>query len=237
VILQSVNVSKLFGSLAALKNVNFEVKREELFGIVGPNGAGKTTLFNVVTGGLKSSGKVVFEGKNISGFKPHQICLMGIARTFQIPFLFLSMSVFENIWVGAHFGVKQKRIRKEEEKEVRQLIDFVGLKGKEDIIVKRLDLFSIKKVMLAAALATRPSLLLLDEPLGGLSSLEVEQTKRLILQINKEWKVTVILIEHLLEVILEVCDRVMVLNSEVITIKSPKEVMEDKIVKEVYLKV
>lgn len=238
-ILSVVNLSKSFGDLIALDKVSFEVKEGEVFGIVGPNGAGKTTLFNIITGVLPGMGQITFNAKNITGFRPHQICQEGVSRTFQSPpYLFSTMSVLENVKIGAHFGANRSRKKESAaEEEAKEALEFVGLQGKEDITASSLDLFDRKKAMLAASLATKPRLLLLDEPMGGLSPAEVEEVKRLIYRINKKQSGSIIVIEHLLEVILEICDRVMVLNSEVIAIKAPEKIMGDERVKEIYLKV
>lgn len=238
-ILSVVNLSKSFGDLMALDRVSFEVKEGEIFGIVGPNGAGKTTLFNIITGGLPGMGQIAFNARNITRLRPHQICQEGVSRTFQLPpYLFSTMSVLENVKIGAHFGANRSRKKgSDDEKEAKDALNLVGLQGKKDTIASSLNLFDRKKAMLAASLATKPRLLLLDEPMGGLSPTEVEEVKRLIYQINKVQSVSVIVIEHLLEVILEICERVMVLNSEVITIETAEKIMEDERVKEVYLKV
>jgi branched-chain amino acid transport system ATP-binding protein len=233
-ILQVEKVSKLFGRLAAVHNLSFEVEEEEVFGIAGPNGAGKTTLLNVIAGRYRGSGRILFENMNISGLRPHQICKKGIARTFQIPLLFLPLNVFQNVKVGAHFGAENDV--QNEKKRIDMAIDFVGLKGKENIPTKNLDLFHKRLTMFAAALATRPKLLLLDEPIGGLSPLEIRNLIVLIQRISEELGITIIIIEHIMKVLTKLCQRLMILNNgERICIGSPQEVIRDKKVREVYL--
>ena len=238
-ILEVKDLSKSFGELEALKEVNFDVKKREVFGIVGPNGAGKTTLFNIVTGVLPGKGDIIFDGRNINGLRPHRVCQEGISRTFQSPpYIFSTMTVLENVSIGARFGVRRSLgPGTSHEQDVRKAIDFLGLRGKENNFATSLSLFDRKKTMLAASLATRPKLLLLDEPMSGLSPAEVEETKGLIQRVNKEEGISIIVIEHLLEVILEICKRVMVLSTEVIDIRPSEDVMESERVKEVYLKV
>jgi len=233
VFLQVKKANKRFGELAAVKDLSFEVEKGEIFGIAGPNGAGKTTLFNLICGMLPGTGEIVFDGRNINGLRPHQICYRGIARTFQIPLLFSTMTVFENVKVGAHFGGRGGHNEKE---NINETINLVGLQGKENIIAENLSVFNKKLVMLAAALATRPKLLLLDEPAGGLSPGEVKQSVELIQKINTELGITIIVIEHLMKVLMELSQRLMILHyGEKICMGPPKEVTADKRVIEVYL--
>ena len=232
-ILQLNKVTKRFGELAAVKDLSFEVEKGEIFGIAGPNGAGKTTLFNVITGFYQGSGDIVFDNVNISRLRPHQVCYKGIARTFQIPQLFSTLPVLENVKVGAHFGAHGVQNEKE---HINEVINLVGLQGRGNVIAANLNLFDKKLTMLAAALATKPKLLLLDEPIGGLSPTEVRQTVTLFQKINQELGLTIIIIEHLMKVLAELSHRLMIIhNGEKITIGSPQEVSQDKRVIEVYL--
>ena len=232
-ILQINNVTQCFGQLAAVKELSFEVEKGEIFGIAGPNGAGKTTLFNVITGFYRGSGVIIFDNVNIMGLRPHQICCRGIARTFQIPQLFSTLPMVENVRVGAHFGVRGAH---DERERINEAINLVGLQGKENVIAANLNLFDKKLTMLAAALATKPKLLLLDEPIGGLSPIEVRQVITLTQKINQELGLTVIVIEHLMKVLTKISKRLMILhNGEKICIGPPQEVIEDKKVIEVYL--
>jgi len=235
-ILQIEKVSKRFGELAAVKDVSCEVEKGEIFGIAGPNGAGKSTLFNLITGMFSYTGRILFDGQDVTGLRPHQICNKGIARTFQIPILFSTMPVFENVRVGAHFGARGTYSRHAEEENINEVISFAGLQGKEKIIAENLNLFDKKLTMLAAALATKPKLLMLDEPIGGLSPTEAKQSMELFQKINHELGVTIIIIEHLMKVLIELCQRLMILqDGEEICTDPPLEVVKNKRVIEVYL--
>lgn len=232
-ILQVNKVTKHFGELAAVKDLSFEVERGEIFGMAGPNGAGKTTLFNLISGVYSGSGDIIFEGKNLHGLRPFQICHKGVARTFQVPTLFSTVTVYQNIKVGAHFGVLKGKNEKE---RINEVIDFVGLRGRENAIAGSVDLFDKKLTMLAAALATEPRLLLVDEPISGLSPRETKDSVALFQKINRELGITIIIIEHLMKVLVEVSHRLMILNNgEKICIGPPKEVTQNKEVIEVYL--
>ena len=232
-ILEVSKVTQRFGQLAAVKDLSFKVEKGEIFGIAGPNGAGKTTLFNVISGYYRYSGDIFFDNVNINGLKPHQICHKGIARTFQIPQLFFSLSMVDNVRVGAHFGV---RGAKKERENIDQVINLVGLQGKEDIIAANLNLFDKKLAMMGIALATKPELLLVDEPIGGLSLTEAKELMDLIQKLNEELGVTIIIIEHLMKVLTKLCHRLMIMeNGGKIALGSPKEVCCDERVVEVYL--
>ncbi len=232
VVLEVKQLTKRFGELAAVNNLSFEVEKGEIFGIAGPNGAGKTTLFNVISGVYSGTGEVIFEGQPISRLRPYQVCHRGLARTFQIPTVFSTLTLYDNVRVGAHFGTAGQ----DEDRIIGDTLDFVDLRGKENVEVKHLCLFDKKLTMLAAALATQPRLLMLDEPIGGLSPVEIGQSISLFERINQEMGVTLIVIEHLMSVLVEISQRLMILhNGERISIGSPEEVTKDKQVIEVYL--
>ena len=232
-ILQVEKANKRFGELVAVKDLSFEVEKGEIFGIAGPNGSGKTTLFNLISGMLRGSGNIVFDNQNISGLRPDQICQKGIARTFQIPVVFPTLTVFRNVEVGASFGTQGTQRKKE---IINEVINFVGLQGKENVVAAGIDLFSKKMTMLAAALATKPKLLLLDEVVAGLSPTEVSQFVELVGKINRELGVTIMVIEHLMKVLTEICQRLMIVHyGEQICIGPPKEVTENSRVREIYL--
>jgi branched-chain amino acid transport system ATP-binding protein len=229
-ILETQGLSKNFGRLAALVDVSFQAEEGEIFGIAGPNGAGKSTLFNVIAGVYPpSSGQTFFEGQDITGLSPHQICHRGIARTFQIPTTFHSMSVYDNIRVGATFGARRKD-------HVPKIIEFLNLDSKADALAKDLDLYTTKLVMLGAALATDCRLLMLDEPMAGLSIVEIEDFLTLVRKINQEWKITIVIIEHLLDILIGVSTRMLILHDgQVLYIGAPEKVTQDRRVVEVYL--
>lgn len=232
-ILEVKKVVKTFGGLYALKDLSFKIEDGEIFGIAGPNGSGKTTLFNVIAGFYHCQGDITFNNFNISRLPPHKICKMGIARVFQTPNLFSTFPVIDNIKVGLHFGSKKKSGKQE---TIRDVIRFVGLEGKENIVANNLNLYDKKITMIAAALATKPKLLLVDEPIGGLSPTETNETIKLLKKINSELNVTIIIIEHRMKVLAELSKRLMILeNGTIICIDSPAKVRENEKVIEVYL--
>jgi branched-chain amino acid transport system ATP-binding protein len=229
-ILQTQGVTKRFGRLQALVNVDLEVKPGEIFGIAGPNGAGKSTLFNVIAGFYPpTSGQIVFNGQNITRLNSHQVCRRGIARTFQIPTTFHTLTVHQNIQVGATFGAGKKD-------HLDEIIHFLDLAEHAGALATNLDLYTTKMVMLAAALATDCKLLMLDEPLAGLSIVEINDFLAVVRRINAERNITVILIEHLLDMLVDVSSRMMILhNGGVIYTGAPEKITEDPKVIEVYL--
>jgi branched-chain amino acid transport system ATP-binding protein len=229
VLLTLENVTQRFGELAAVKDVSFSVEEGEVFGIAGPNGAGKTTIFNLVSGFLHGSGHISFDGKRIEGLPPHRITQLGVSRTFQIPQPFHSMTVVQNLRVGEHFGVDRRvAVAKHSPwTDLSELISFVGLEGKEDKPVTNLKLYDKKLTVLASALATRPRLIMLDEALGGLSSVEAELSLNLLSKLNKEWGLTVLMIEHLMSALTRSCNRLLILNNgEVLALDEPTLVVQ-----------
>lgn len=222
-----------FNNVPALRNLNFEVRPGEIFGIAGPNGAGKTTLFNVVSGLYVGSGRIAFRDQDISKAKPHRICHLGMARTLQVPRIFTTLNVYDNVRFGAHFG---KHGRRNEGQLIERALEFVGLIHRKRDPAQHLGLYQKKMTMIAAALATEPSLLLLDEPVGGLSPVEIDPLIALIQRINRELKITVIIIEHLMKVLKALSHRMMIIHyGETICIGTPEAVMADENVKAVYL--
>jgi branched-chain amino acid transport system ATP-binding protein len=232
-LLELRKVSKRFGDLVALNEVSLELATGEVFGLAGPNGSGKTTLFNVITGIYECEGEIRFEKHPISKLRPHQICRRGVARTFQNPMVFSSVSTYANIEVGAYFG---RRNRDREREKIFEILDFVGLRGKEDVPAGSLALYDRKLTMLGAALATEPRMLLMDEPLAGLSPAEIDQSLKLIRKIHERLGMTIIIIEHHMRELVGVCQRMMVLNyGNTICIGTPAEVTGNPKVIEVYL--
>ena len=233
-ILKCENVTKQFGKLVAVHDVSFEVEEGMIFGIAGPNGSGKTTLFNLITGIYSYSGDIIFNGEKISGMSPYKICHKGIARTFQIPQLFLTLPLLENLRAGAYFGAP--KVRHNEMEHINEVLDFVGLKGKESAIAANLKLLDKKLAMIATALATQPKLLLLDEPIAGLNPTEIRQSIELFKRISQELGLTIIIIEHFMKVLTELSQRLMILeNGSRICIGAPLEVSKDERVIETYL--
>jgi branched-chain amino acid transport system ATP-binding protein len=230
-LLEVDGVTKRFGSLVAVNDVSFEVREGEVFGIAGPNGAGKSVLFSTIAGFYRpTSGRVRFAGRDIVGLASHQVCHLGMTRTFQTPTMFHSMTVEENVRIGGLFG------RSGHGDIVPEVLDFLELGPVAGRRAMNLDLFTTKKIVLGAALATGPKLLMLDEPMAGFSHVEIERYLELIAFVRDRWGITVIVIEHLLDVLVDVSDRLMVLHyGEVLHEGIPGEVVQDQRVIDVYL--
>jgi branched-chain amino acid transport system ATP-binding protein len=209
--LEVIGLTKRFGALTAVKNVSFKISEKEIVGLIGPNGSGKTTLFNLISGFYKpDSGKVMFRDHEISGLPQHKICKMGIARTYQIPRPFLEMSVLENVMIGALYGADESLGKSRS--HALECLKFVGLEKKKDVPAHNLNVSERKMLEIARALATKPKLLLLDEPLSGLNPKEVAQARELIRRIRDDFGVTVFWIEHIMRALRGVVERVIVLN-------------------------
>jgi len=236
-ILQCVGVTKYFGGLAAIKDVSFKVSEKEILGVIGPNGAGKTTLFNVISGVYPiTSGKIYFEGREITGLKPYEICHLGIGRTFQVVRPFLKLTTLENVATGILFGKDKPRGFKKACDDATRFLDFVGLLSKKDVPAKSLTLIERKKLELARALATKPRLLLLDEVSAGLNPMEQLDAIKLIERAHDEYGLTMLYIEHVMRVIMKVSERIIVLNfGEKIAEGTPEEIGSNKDVIKAYL--
>jgi branched-chain amino acid transport system ATP-binding protein len=234
-LLEGKNVSVHFGGLAAVSNVDFYVDKGEVVGLIGPNGAGKTTLFNLISASLQPKpGEILFNGKKINGVQPYQVCRLGIARTFQTVKVFGNFPVIENVRIGALFGGR-KRLTKDATSEANELINFVGLTDVAYSPARDLTLAHQKRIEVARALATKPSLLLLDEIMAGLNQTELLEAMDLVKKIQKKG-ITVVIVEHVMKAIMGICDRIIVLDSgEKIAEGTPQEVANNAKVIEVYL--
>jgi branched-chain amino acid transport system ATP-binding protein len=232
-LLEVQSVTKRFGGLVALKNVSLYVNSQEIVGIIGPNGAGKTTLFNVITGVYKpDSGSVTFNGEDITGLKPHEICARGIARTFQLTRPFNELTVFENVLVGAL--LKSKTLHEAEQKTI-EILKSMGLLHRKDVLSKDLNIIERKRLEFARALATEPKLLLLDEVMAGLRASEIVNIIEAIKELRSKG-ITIMIIEHVIKGVMQVSDRVVVLHSgEKIAEGKPEEIQENKAVRKAYL--
>ncbi|MDH5696375.1 MAG: ABC transporter ATP-binding protein [Dehalococcoidia bacterium] len=235
-ILEGTDVTKYFGGLAAVSHVDFHVDQGEVIGLIGPNGAGKTTLFNLISAALLlKSGVIKFKGEKISGLKPHQICRMGVARTFQEVKIFSNMPVLENVLLGSLFGTSTGMSSADAAREATELLEFVELSAAKATPAKDLTLANQKRLEVARALATKPELLLLDELMAGLNPTEVVQAMELVTRIRDKG-ITIFMIEHVMKAIMSVCDRIMVLHhGEKIAEGTPQEIVTSKTVVEVYL--
>lgn len=235
-ILEGEKVTKRFGGLAALSDVNFHVEQGEIVGLIGPNGAGKTTLFNLISGAIPTkSGAIRFKDKNITGLKPHQICRLGIARTFQSVKIFSNMSALDNAMVGSFFGMPTSMSPADAAREATKSLEDVGLSAVKAIPARDLTLVNQKRLEVARALATKPELLLLDELMAGLTHTETAEAMELVSGLRNKG-VTIFMIEHVMKAIMGICDRIMVLHhGENIAEGTPKEIAGNKTVVEVYL--
>jgi branched-chain amino acid transport system ATP-binding protein len=235
-ILEGKGVTKYFGGLAAVSNVDFGVEQREAFGLIGPNGAGKTTLFNLISAALTTkSGTIKFKGENITGLKPYKICRMGIARTFQTVKVFPDLPALSNVTLGLHFGMSPGLSSKDAVREATELLEFVGLSALKATPAKDLTLANQKRLEVARALATDPELLLLDEMMAGLNPTELTQAMELIARIRDKG-ITIIMIEHVMKAIMNVCERIMVLHhGQKIAEGTPQEIATSEKVIKVYL--
>ncbi|MCR4308632.1 MAG: ABC transporter ATP-binding protein [Deltaproteobacteria bacterium] len=243
-LLEVRNVVKSFGGLRALQDVSLSVAKGEIRAVIGPNGAGKSTFFNVMTGLLKpDSGDVVFEGEPITGMPPHRIIRKGIGRSFQITNIFPRMSVFENVQValfshhrtGANpLSLARKFTRVGE--EVLVLLDQVGLAKKHDSSASVLSHGDQKRLEIAISLASRPKLLMLDEPTAGMSRFESRETVALLQRISREQGLTLIFTEHDMDIVFAISEKIMVLQQgAVIADGTPAEIKANPEVRKAYL--
>jgi branched-chain amino acid transport system ATP-binding protein len=227
---------KSFGGLKAINNLDFCVEEGEIVGIIGPNGSGKTTSLNLLTGFLKpNAGKVTFRGEDITGLPRYRVSQKGIARTFQLSKPFLDFTALQNVMVGRMYGHEPSKSMKIAEDESREILEIVGLEDKAGIFVKDLTVMERKRLELARALATKPTLLLLDELMAGLNLAEADEACKLISQI-RDTKITIIIIEHIVKAVTSISDRILVLNmGEKIAEGVPQEIVHNPKVIEVYL--
>jgi len=235
-ILEGEKVNKHFGGLAAVQRVDFHVDWGEIVGLIGPNGAGKTTLFNLISGALRStSGVMTFKGEDITRRKAHEICKLGVARTFQAGNLFPKMTVLENVLLGVFFGTSASLDASNSRREAMELLELVGLVDRHSVLARDLTLAAQKRLEIARALATKPELLLLDEVMAGLTPAEVGQSLELIKEIRGRGT-TIFLIEHVMKAIMGISERVIVLHhGEKIAEGKPEEIARSKTVIKVYL--
>ena len=249
-ILSIDDITLSFGGVVALRNVSLDVRDKEMFSIIGPNGAGKTSLLNCISGRYHpQEGRIRFEGRNIIGLRPNRRCELGIGRTFQNLALYDHMSVLDNIMVGRHHHLRNnfftgslywlsnaQREELDHRKEVEDIIDFLEIAHIRKAAAGTLSYGLRKRVELARAIALRPRLILLDEPMAGMNHEEKEDMARYIVDVNEEWGITVIMIEHDMGVVMDLSHRVAVLDfGEKIGDAAPDEIMANPRVREAYL--
>jgi len=229
-------LTKSFGGLIAVRDLDFNVPKDSILGLVGPNGSGKTTTFNLIAGVYKpDKGEIYFKGKNIVGLRPWQICKKGIGRIFQIPRTFKDMTVLESVMLGLLFGNADGMNLNLARSKALPIIDFLGLGPKKDFLCDKLTLMDQRKTEIARALATSPELLLLDEPIAGLNPAETQDLLRLVKKI-KEAGITIILIEHVMAAVMAVSDMILVMDyGERIAWGKPSEIIVDQHVIKAYL--
>jgi branched-chain amino acid transport system ATP-binding protein len=248
-LLEAHGVTKTFGGLTAVNRVDFAVPAESVVSLIGPNGAGKTTFFNVVAGLYRATaGRITFAGHDITNRRPHEIARLGIARTFQSIRIFANMTSVENVLIGLHSHLTADPVRivlgtaaiareeGEAHRNARELLGFVGLRGREDEMAKNLAYGDQRRLEIARALALRPRLLLLDEPAAGMNPEEARRLMEFIRLLRRELRLTVLLIEHQMRVVMGVADRVTVLDhGEKIAEGTPDQIRRDPRVVEAYL--
>ena len=235
-LLEGRNVSKSFGGVQALSQVDFTVERGTIVGLIGPNGAGKTTLFNAVAGAFKpTSGRIVFDEADITGLPANAVCRLGMARTFQVTRPFGAMTCLENVMVAA-INRHPQTPRAFIESSAREKLSFVGLAEMERLEARHLNVIQKKRLEMARALATEPKLLMLDEVLGGLNTQEISQAVEFIRSLRDQLGLTVLWIEHVMGAIMQAAERVIVLDQgRVLMAGTPAEVVNDPRVIQAYL--
>ena len=229
-LLEIKSLTKKFGGLIAVNNVSFKVRENEIVGLIGPNGAGKTTLLNMITGFLKpTSGSIFFLGKDITGFPPYYLAKLGIVRTFQNTSIFPNLSVFQNIEIATH-------LYRENYKDINEILKKLELEEYSRECAKSLPYGIQRKLEIAIALAVKPKLLLLDEPAAGMNPEETLELINCLKNIKEEKKFSLIIVDHNMKFITNICDRIVVLHrGEKIAEGSPREILNSKEVIEIYL--
>lgn len=226
-------LTKYFGGLAAVVDLSFTVEKGEVVGLIGPNGAGKTTVFNMLSGFiLPSSGEIIYQDRKLNGLKPHQICDLGLTRTFQVVQPFPEMTVLENTMIGAYVRHPNTTDAK---RKALETLERVNLHEKADKLGRDLTLLELKRLEIGKALASEPNMLLLDEVAAGLKDIEIEDILTLVRQLNKEG-MTLLIVEHLMKVIMNLSQRIIVLDfGRMIAQGTPQEISQNAEVLEAYL--
>jgi branched-chain amino acid transport system ATP-binding protein len=232
-ILTVENITKRFGGLVAVHNLSLSVEKGEILGMIGPNGAGKTTAFNMISGYYRADeGRVVFDGQDVTGRRPDQICKLGLARTFQVVKPFPQLSVLDNVIVGAYNRTNDKQ---EARQRAQEVIQFLGMTDMSGQLAGSLSVAGRKRLEIAKALATEPKMILLDEAMAGLRPVETDMMIELVRQISQQG-IALLLVEHVMRVIMSLADRIVVIHhGEMIVQGEPQAVVRDKAVIDAYL--
>lgn len=230
------NISVGFHGIPVLTDISFRIEEREIVGIIGPNGVGKTTLFNIICGTMHpASGSVIYRGRDTTGFPPHRMCRLGIGRTFQIPRPFSDMTTFENVLMGVWFGVKHERGIGNPTREAHDMLELVGLGHKADTPARELTLSELRRLEVARALGTRPSLLLLDEAAAGLSPQAALEAVELIRAL-RDRGLTLLIIDHFLNLTTQASDRLIAICDGVVAAEgNPDEVLNSPRIVKAYL--
>lgn len=248
-ILELKNVTKKFGGLTAVGDVNIQIEENEIYGLIGPNGAGKTTIFNLITGIYElTEGEVLFNGSKISGLQPYQIADAGVTRTFQNIRLFKNLTTFDNILTACHFNtdytlfdavIRNKKYKEGEallNKMAEELMDIMALSERKEMIAGNLPYGYQRRLEIARAIALKPKVLLLDEPAAGMNEEESNQLMEMIKEVRDRFDLTILIIEHHMDLIMNLCDKITVLNfGQTLAGGTPEQVQSNPKVIEAYL--
>ncbi len=232
-LLEAKNITKRFGGLVAVSDLSLSVEKGEILGMIGPNGAGKTTAFNMISGYYEpNEGQVIFDGKDITGMRPHKICKLGLTRTFQVVKPFPQLSVLDNVIVGAYNRTDNKLVARQKSQEI---LDFLGMSHMTEQLAGSLSVAGRKRLEIAKVLATEPKMILLDEAMAGLRPKETDEIIELVRQISQRG-IALLLVEHVMKVIMSLADRIVVIHhGEKIAEGEPQQVVQDKAVIDAYL--
>ena len=232
-LLEANDITKRFGGLVAVGNLSLSVDKGQILGLIGPNGAGKTTPFNMISGFYKADeGEVIFDGEDITGLRPDQICKLGLTRTFQVVKPFPHLSVLDNVMVGAYNRTNDSN---ESKKKAKEIIDFLGMQKMEGMTAGSLSVAHRKRLEVAKALATDPKIILLDEAMAGLRPTETDEMIELVRQISRQG-IALLLVEHVMRVIMSLAERIVVIHhGEKIAEGTPQQICQDKAVIDAYL--